>query len=120
MNRTFLSFLLLLAALTCNAAANDNEKFVLTSQPTIFWHDGQWQTFQDGQWTPYAAPKKAVAAAEPAEPEAPTAPGPDIVQTNDFIWGLGRGHGFPRAARHRRPVRMDHARLTRENAANSL
>src|SRR6267142_813384 len=25
-------------------------------QPTIFWRNSQWETFQHGQWTPYRAP----------------------------------------------------------------
>jgi len=38
---------------------------VVIGQPTIFWHNGQWQTYKDGVWTPYG--QETAAPAEPRD-----------------------------------------------------
>jgi hypothetical protein len=29
------------------------EERVVIGQPTVFWHNGEWQTYKNGVWTPY-------------------------------------------------------------------
>jgi len=59
-----LRILILVAALagvhSRAADASRIEAPVVIGQPSIFWHNGQWQTWKDGVWTPYGQ--------EPAEP----------------------------------------------------
>src|SRR5678809_151128 len=36
--------------------------------PTIFWHNNQWETYENGQWVPYRDPaNKTVVEPEPEE-----------------------------------------------------
>src|SRR2546423_13047635 len=86
-NRILLSLLLLAVALSWEAAGSERETVAAIGQPTIFWVDGQWQTFQSGRWIPYAAATKDVVV----QPEIPTALEPDIVQTNYFMTGYRWG-----------------------------
>src|SRR5882724_803615 len=83
--------LIVLAALfigfsfACRAAEANGYTPIL--QPSIFWHDNQWQTYENGQWVPYRDPahKTTVVEAEPEEiviPEEP--PPPDMVDTNIY------------------------------------
>lgn len=59
--------IVLLALENCGAAERAVQPDqVIIGQPTIFWHNGEWQTYKDGVWTPYhrrkAAPEHPKAA----------------------------------------------------------
>jgi len=41
------------AAVWCQAGTAVAEDRVVIGQPSIFWHNGQWQTYKAGLWTPY-------------------------------------------------------------------
>jgi hypothetical protein len=51
MKTAVLSVLLLTISLCTRAASDSNAPI---SQPSIFWIHGQWQTWNNGAWTPYA------------------------------------------------------------------
>src|SRR5512133_116357 len=65
------TMVLLIAAASfslCAYSAFADDRVVI-GQPSVFWHNGQWQTWKDGVWTPYGqAVKKAT---EPAMLTAP-------------------------------------------------
>lgn len=104
-------------AFVCCGAANGYTPILY---PTIFWHDNQWETYENGQWVPYrgSANNNSAFESEPAELTAPDEPQPpEMVDTNVYAptygWGfigapaLYRSHHH-RAVRghveHRRPV----------------
>lgn len=74
--------------------ANAANSYTPILHPTVFWHDNQWMSYENGEWVPYhdSAINKTAEEAEPAEgmmPEEPQAP--EIVETNGFIPGYGWG-----------------------------
>lgn len=107
------------AAVVCRA--NGASSYTPILHPTIFWHDNQWETYENGQWVPYHDPANNSFAAEP-EPEMmpPEEPqGPENVDTNGFVpaygWGFIGGPAFfrphhhavvHRRLEHRRPGRV--------------
>jgi hypothetical protein len=87
--------------------------------PSIFWHNNQWETYENGQWVPYRDPANNNAAieAEPEEPVIPEQPQtPDMVDTNVYYptygWGFIGAPAFNRPHRRhiRTHVRTDHRR----------
>jgi hypothetical protein len=97
--------------------------------PSIFWHNNQWETYENGQWVPYRDPANNNNAieAEPEEPVIPEAPQtPDMVDTNIYYptygWGFIGAPVFNRPHRHhaRTRVRPEHRRpetaIGRQNA----
>src|SRR5260370_23097422 len=50
------TLLVIVASLDCWANPPLGEASVVIGQPSIFWHNGQWQTYHDGVWTPYGTP----------------------------------------------------------------
>jgi hypothetical protein len=100
---------------TCRAAEASGYTPIL--QPSIFWHNNQWETYENGQWVPYRGsanntvvepePEQAVITEEP--------PPPDMVDTNNYVPAYGWGfigapalypqHRFLHTKRH---VRIDH------------
>ena len=93
--RTLLSLALLLAAQPCRA--DEANPYTITGQPSIFWRNGEWQTFQGSQWIPYSAPRQVEVATEPEMAIEPLYPQPENIQTNDYpdyYWGYGYPYGF--------------------------
>lgn len=45
---------LAVAFATINIWCHADTEQVVIGQPTIFWHEGEWQTYKDGVWTPYS------------------------------------------------------------------
>jgi hypothetical protein len=100
--------------------ANAATSYTPILHPTIFWHDNQWETYENGQWVPYHDPANniMVTAPEPEEVFVPEEPQPpEMVDTNGFVPGYGWGFiGAPAFYRphhhalahkrpeHRRPV----------------
>jgi hypothetical protein len=87
--------------------------------PSIFWHDNQWETYENGQWVPYrgSANNNSVEA-EPEEAIIPEEPQtPDMVDTNIYYpaygWGFIGAPAFNHPHRHhaRTHVRPDHRRM---------
>jgi hypothetical protein len=80
---------LAIAAATGEARAQetsgDNRSVI--SQPTYFWRDGQWQTYQNGQWTPYGRRHSA-----PLQHRRLSDPLPDV--NNGAANNLGQRHGI--------------------------
>jgi len=53
MKAEIFTLLVVVASLHCCADPPLGEARVVIGQPSIFWHNGQWQTYNDGVWTPY-------------------------------------------------------------------
>jgi hypothetical protein len=53
MKTQIFTLLVVVASLHCPADAPLAETRVVIGQPSIFWHNGEWQTYNDGVWTPY-------------------------------------------------------------------
>ncbi len=53
MKTEILMTLVVAGGFCCPIGTQAAEESVLIGQPTIFWHNGEWQTCQDGVWTPY-------------------------------------------------------------------
>jgi hypothetical protein len=89
-------------------------------QPSIFWHNNQWMTYENGQWVPYRDPAHNVTVVEPQPEETVIAeepPPPDMVDTNIYYptygWGfIGAPALYPphRFHRTKRQVRTEHRR----------
>ena len=45
--------LLLIAGYGAHAASSEDQNPAAIGQPTIFWRNGEWQTYRDGIWSPY-------------------------------------------------------------------
>lgn len=54
--KTFTLLVFIVAILHCRADLQGGETSVAVGQPSIFWHNGEWQTYNDGVWTPYCKP----------------------------------------------------------------
>jgi hypothetical protein len=50
MKTIMLSALIIALSIYCGAASDTTG---VVTQPSIFWHEGQWQTWNNGVWTPY-------------------------------------------------------------------
>jgi hypothetical protein len=62
MKTAILTLLVSAVSFYCWADPPLSDSRVLLGQPSIFWHQGQWQTWKDGVWTPYGQ-----SAADPAQ-----------------------------------------------------
>ena len=112
-------------ATACLCRAGDVNQYKPILYPSIFWHDNQWETYENGQWTPYRGSDDNEVAVEPEPEMAPEpVPGPEMGDTN--IYPLPYGWGFIGApafsSRHRlharahlRPDRQRH-----ETRANGI
>ncbi|HEV2393410.1 MAG TPA: hypothetical protein VG146_13745 [Verrucomicrobiae bacterium] len=49
-----LSVLAAIFVLGSSASRAGSEQSTIIGQPTVFWHDNQWQTYQNGIWVPYS------------------------------------------------------------------
>jgi hypothetical protein len=95
--------------------------------PSIFWHNNQWETYENGQWVPYHGSVNNNSEPEPDETIIPEQPQtPYMVDTNIYYptygWGFIGAPAFNRLHRHqaRTRVRPDHrrpeARVGQQNA----
>jgi hypothetical protein len=50
-------FAALVAAVSLNNLAAQPDTRVIIGQPSVFWHNGEWQTCKEGVWTPYGKPE---------------------------------------------------------------
>jgi hypothetical protein len=50
-------FAALVAAVSLNCLAAQPDTRVIIGQPSVFWHNGEWQTCKEGVWTPYGKPE---------------------------------------------------------------
>ena len=107
MKRTFQISVLLLSftvpASLCLAGETEQEHsgYVAIGKPTIFWRNGEWQTYKDGKWLPYfEVLRQEEAARQPVivpEPEPEPAPEVPIEQPTDVgipVYGGGYGYWF--------------------------
>src|SRR6266404_420521 len=81
MKTEIFTLLVVVASLQCWADPPLGEARVVIGQPSIFWHNGQWQTYNDGVWTPYGkAMSKAMSNgfAQPRSKEDAASSGPGI------------------------------------------
>jgi hypothetical protein len=104
------------SAFACRGAQASGYTPIL--QPSIFWHNNQWETYENGEWVPY----RGSANNNPVEPEpepeviAEEPQTPDMVDTNIYVppygWGFIGAPVFNHPhRRHVRPhVRMEHRR----------
>jgi hypothetical protein len=53
MKTKIFTLLVVAASLHCWADPRLDEAPVVIGQPSVFWHNGEWQTYKDGVWTPY-------------------------------------------------------------------
>src|SRR5258708_30071300 len=97
--------LIIASAFVCRGAEASGYQPIL--QPSIFWHDNQWETYENGQWVPYrGSANNTLVESEPEMiPEEPQTP--DMVDTNIYVppygWGFIEAPAFNHA--HRRHVR---------------
>jgi len=115
-----LAGLLFMSASACVCGAAQANGYTPILHPTIFWHDNQWETYENGQWVPYrgSANNETAAETEPEPLVMEPPPGSDVMDTNvygpSYGWGFigapafyprhhhsGRAHLRPE---HRRPV----------------
>jgi hypothetical protein len=66
MKTKIFSLLVVVASLHCRADSRLAQTNVFIGQPSIFWLNGQWQTYNDGVWTPYGQP----VSSHPARPHS--------------------------------------------------
>src|SRR5262252_11007662 len=72
------------------AAETEHSGYVAVGQPSIFWRNGEWQTYKDGRWVPYFESQRQEAAARQAmvvpEPEQVLVPEePPVEQPPEFV-----------------------------------
>lgn len=91
--------------------------------PTIFWHNNQWETYENGQWVPYRGSANSnPVETEPEQTVIPEEPQtPDVVDTNIYVPAYGWGFiGAPVFNRpHRRHVRT-HIRTEHRRPETSI
>jgi hypothetical protein len=56
MKAKIFTLLVVVTSFYCRADAPLADAPVVIGQPSIFWHNGEWQTYNDGVWTPYGKP----------------------------------------------------------------
>lgn len=106
----FLAAVALGSALACRAA--DGNGYSPTLYPSIFWHNNQWETYENGQWVPYRGSANNEVAVQ-SEPEMAPEPGPETVDTNiypvPYGWGfIGAPALYPRYHHAREHLRAGH------------
>jgi hypothetical protein len=85
MRRTLILMCFLLVSVCCRvASASDASSTHPIGQPSIFWHEGQWQTWNNGVWTPYGQKQK-------------TGPAPVGKLTEATVQPSGRGRGIDKS-----------------------
>jgi hypothetical protein len=104
----------------CTAAEQEHSGYVPVGQPTIFWRNGEWQTYRDGKWVPYFEwLRQEEAARQPVVmPEPEPVPVPEdlpVEQASDMgfpVYGGGYGYWFwdPFLQRQRFKQFRDHRR----------
>ena len=115
------------SAFVCQAAEGDGYRPIL--YPSVFWHDNQWETYENGQWVPYRGTQNRETFVEP-EPEVvipEPLPGPDTVDTNNYVppygWGFIGGPAlypsYPPFHRHAR-VHVRGERQRHERAVGGI
>ena len=85
------SCMFIASAFLCGAAEENGYQPIL--HPSVFWHNNQWETYENGQWVPYRGSTHHEEAVEP-EPEPvlqEPLPGPDMVDTNIYVPSYGWG-----------------------------
>jgi hypothetical protein len=84
----------------CTAAETEHSGYVAVGQPTVFWRNGEWQTYKEGKWVPYFESLRQEAAARQQmivpEPEPVLVPEePPVEQPPEFVVpGYGGGYGY--------------------------
>jgi hypothetical protein len=109
-----LAVLLIGFAFACRGAEATGYTPIL--QPSIFWHNNQWQTYENGEWVTYrgSANNNVAIESEPEQTVIPEEPQtPDMVDTNIYYptygWGfigapaLYPPHRFHHTRKHVRP-----------------
>ncbi len=123
MMKSLLIFLMLLTATLLCHGEGTRPYALIVGQPSIFWRDGEWQIYQDGQWVPYSSEnKESTSITEQASPEPVSPSEPEMIETNGYVTDHGWGYGVPvfgRTHRHHREKfphrrnRKDEDRLSR-------
>src|SRR5678809_653627 len=92
-NLTLIISAVLFIGISFASRAADANGYAPILHPTIFWHNNQWETYENGQWVPYRDPaNKTVVEPEPEETvvlEEP--PPPEMVDTNIYYPPYGWG-----------------------------
>ena len=91
MKTEIFTLLVVVASLHCWADPPLAEPHVVIGQPSIFWHNGEWQTYNDGVWTPYGQ-RVASHPARPHNKEGAAYSSPGIPDP-----GIGRNAGRGKA-----------------------
>jgi len=83
----------------CRAAETEHSGYVAIGQPTIFWRNGEWQTYKDGKWVPYFESLRQEAAARQQmivpEPEPVMVPEEPLMEPPpDFVMPAYGGYGY--------------------------
>jgi hypothetical protein len=59
MKKRILALVLGAMSLSCQAAQSGDS--VAIGQPSVFWHNAEWQTYENGVWRPYGQPSRNTA-----------------------------------------------------------
>ena len=114
MNRFLPSFCLLLSVCLGHAGQTGS---LLIGQPSVFWHDGKWETYTNNQWIPYTEPKKIVAMNDERYRDPTFSPQPEA-PTNDAAYIYPEGWYGPGAfpvSRHLKRRRGTHEQDTSDS-----
>jgi hypothetical protein len=60
MKNCFYFLLLLLGTMIAHGQTTNEQGLILVGQPSIFWRNGEWQTYKEGRWIRYVPPQSAV------------------------------------------------------------
>src|SRR5436305_14689614 len=60
MKNCFYFLLLLLGTMIVHGQTTNEQGLILVGQPSIYWRNGEWQTYKEGRWIRYVPPQAAV------------------------------------------------------------
>jgi len=94
------------AAVFCRTEEANADPPVPIGQPTVFWHNGEWQTYKDGVWSPYHDENRRVEAPAATEPAPEMAPEQGDAPEEPIMYpyyggGIVNSGRFHRRHRHR-------------------
>ena len=113
-NLTIILAAVLFCGFSAASRAAETTAYAPILYPSIFWHDNQWETYENGQWVPYRGSVNIDSVeAEPEEtviPEQPQTPDITNIYYPAYGWGFIGAPAFNHRQRHhaRTHVRLDH------------
>src|SRR5436190_8169611 len=90
-NLTIILAVVLFCGFSAASRAAEATAYAPILYPSIFWHNNQWETYENGQWVPYrGSVNNDSVEPEPEEAIIPEQPQtPDMVDTNMYYLAYG-------------------------------